>query len=61
VRDTGENWSAYSSDILVCSNVDAGLVDYVKEPIEVETLLTCISDFIQLFLTLSPMTTLLVA
>ena len=35
VRDIGENWSAYSDDILACLNVDAGVVDYVKELVEV--------------------------
>ncbi|KAH8787550.1 hypothetical protein F5882DRAFT_402916, partial [Hyaloscypha sp. PMI_1271] len=34
VRDIGENWSAYSDDILACLNVDAGVVDYVKELVE---------------------------
>jgi hypothetical protein len=35
VRDVGENWSAYSDDILACLNADASVMDYVKELVEV--------------------------
>jgi hypothetical protein len=35
VKDVGTNWSAFSDDVLACLNADAGVVDYVKDLVDV--------------------------
>lgn len=35
VKDIGMNWSAFSDDVLACLNADPGVLDYVKELVDV--------------------------